>query len=96
MPDNQLGARQDVNEQVENAGPVLFSLLSASPVEIEGFDPVGKPVSQLIDFLVETKGINIEGMQVSITNGGEGGRVGMDAIVRPGDYVQLAENIENN
>jgi len=99
MPNDKLGAEQ-VNAtqaaEVENAGPVLFAKLGVSPMTVEGFDAVGKPVIELLQHLGQTKGLIWDGMQVSITSGGEGGRVGLDAIVRPGDFVQIAENIENN
>ena len=98
MAKEQIGAdqaqRQD--EQTENAGPVLFSKVGVSPVPIQDFDPVGKPVSELLKHLEQTQGLDWSGMQISITRGGNGGRVDETAIVRPGDYVQIAETIANN
>jgi len=98
MPDDKLGAEQieATAAETENAGPVLFSKVGVSPVQIQDFDPVGKPVSALLKHLEETTGLSWEGKQLNITRGGEGGRVTADAIVRPGDYVQLLDPIANN
>jgi hypothetical protein len=97
MPDKtQLGAEQDFTNETENTGPVLFSKIGVSPVPIKDFDPVGKPVSELLKHLEKTQGLEWDGMQISILRNGSQDRVDDTAIVRPGDYVQIAEAIANN
>ena len=91
---DQVGQEEGV--EVGNTGPVLFSKVGVSPVAITDFDPVGKPVVELLKHLEASQGLKWEGMQILITKDGEGGRVQQDAIVRPGDYVQLHQNLANN
>lgn len=94
MPDAKLGAERD--QQVENAGPVLFSKIGVSPVPIRDFDPVGKPVVELLKHLEKTQGLKWDGFQISIQRDGTEDRVDQTAIVRPGDYVKIAEAMVNN
>ena len=98
MPNEEtkLGAEQNLAAETENAGPVLFSKIGVSPVPIEDFNPVGKPVCELLKHLEVTQGLDWQGMQISILRDGEQDRVDATAIVRPGDYIQIAEAIANN
>lgn len=98
MADEKKLATETTQDQIEETrtGPVLFSKVGVSPVEIVGFDPVGKPVQELLEHLGSTEGLEWEGYQILITRDGQGGRVGLDAIVRPGDLIQMMENLANN
>lgn len=96
MPDKQLGAKQAQAQDVENAGPVLFSNNFVSPVPIEDFDPVGKPVVDLLKHLEKTQGLDWKEKTIKIQRNGEQTRVDESAIVRPGDYVMIAKAMKNN
>jgi hypothetical protein len=96
MPNEQIGADQAQEQTTENAGPVLFSKLGVSPIPIRDFDPVGKPVSELLKHLEQTAGLVWQKKQITITRDGANIRVDESAIVRPGDYVQINDKIKNN
>ena len=96
MPNEQLGAKRAQAQETENAGPVLFSLIGVSPVPIEDFDPVGKPVVELLKHLEKTQNLEWHGKTISIQRNGVKDRVDQTAVVRPGDYVMISKAMTNN
>lgn len=94
--DTKQNVEQAQDIKLENAGPVTFATMTSSPMIVDGFEPVGKPAQQLVDYMAKTYNLDVEGLQISITNNGEGGRVDGSAIVRPGDFVVVSKTIANN